>query len=70
MPPLTAFPPTEHNLIDINLKGEYENMTKTLNPVKKSSREKKYQCSECGATFDNLQEGKCPDCGIELGGAE
>lgn len=54
------------NLTEINLKGEYDKMTETLNPKKKNSKEKKYQCGSCGATFDNLNEGKCPDCGEQL----
>lgn len=59
---------SNQKLTEINLKGEYDKMTEVLNPKKekKDGKEKKYQCSECGATFDNLREGKCPDCGVQL----
>lgn len=52
-------------LTEINFNGEYNKMAEILNK-KKDGKDKKYQCAECGATFDNLNEGKCPDCGIQL----
>lgn len=52
-------------LTEINFNPEYEKMAEILNK-KKDGKDKKYQCAECGATFDNLNEGKCPDCGIQL----
>ena len=51
-----------NSLTEINLKQEYDKMVEILNPKKKSGKEKKYQCGSCGATFDNLNDGKCPDC--------
>lgn len=60
--------PAESKLLTINFKPEYDKMTETLNPKKenKSGKEKKYQCGACGATFDNLKDGKCPDCEAQL----
>ena len=55
-------------LININLKGEYDKMTETLNPkkTKNDGKEKKYECGACGCQFNNLNDGKCPDCGVQL----
>lgn len=65
-PVITPTAPIESRLLQVvNLKGEYDKMEKILNPDKYP--EKKYQCAECQATFDNLKDGCCPDCGIELG---
>jgi rubrerythrin len=66
--PAVALVSKSKSLSEINLKGEYNKMTETLNPKKekKDGDDMNYKCGACGCTFNNLKDGKCPDCGAQL----
>ncbi len=50
---------------EINLKGEFDRMTETINPKKEEKKETKYQCGACQGTFDEKYK-RCPHCGAEF----
>ncbi len=52
-------------LKEINLKGEFDRMTETINPKKEEKKDPKYQCGACGGTFDEKYK-RCPHCGAEF----
>ncbi len=50
---------------EINLKGEFDKMTETVNPKKPENTEPKYECGSCHGTF-NEKHKRCPHCGAEF----
>lgn len=52
-------------LKEINLQGEFNKMTDTINPKKEENKEPKYKCGACGGTFDERHK-RCPHCGREF----
>lgn len=50
---------------EINLKGEFDRMTETINPKKEEKKEPKYECGSCHGTFDEKYK-RCPHCGAEF----
>jgi rubrerythrin len=52
-------------LKEINLQGEFDKMTDTINPKKDEQKEAKFKCGACGQTF-NERHKRCPHCGVEF----